>query len=81
VTFEEYLTSKKIDSNAFSLAQQEVWQEWQREFAQMHPNSFTAQKLFLINNIRRQFHLTPEPSPEERGVVTRPKPVIRPKIS
>jgi hypothetical protein len=85
VTFEEYLISKRIDGKAFSEAQISMWKEWQHEFAEMHPNSFTAQKLFLINKIRRQFPLTNEPtvpvSPVSSGEWVRSKPIIRPKIN
>lgn len=55
-TFEEYLR-KKIDGAAFAQHEPQRWQEFQELFAQMHPNSFTAQKLFLINTIRRNYPL------------------------
>ena len=45
---------------------------------QVHPDSFTAQKLFLINPIRRKFPL----KETEASKTTRPKvarPVIKPK--
>lgn len=54
MTFEEYLTSKKINSSAFQQADPERFAEWAREFVQMSPASFTAQKLYFINNIRRK---------------------------
>lgn len=54
-SFEEYLTKKKIDSDLFQSEREKLWREWKELFNQIHPNSFTAQKLFLINNIRRQF--------------------------
>ena len=54
VNFEDYLISKKIDSATFRLAEPAVWESWKVEFEQMHPNSFTAQKLYLINPIRRK---------------------------
>jgi len=61
VNFEDYLISKKIDSVAFRLAESTVWESWRIEFEQMHPNSFTAQKLYLINPIRRKYILKIEP--------------------
>ena len=32
-----------------------LWKTWSTEFESMHPNSFTAQKLYLINPIRRKY--------------------------
>jgi len=57
VNFQEYLISKKIDSAAFRLAEPALWESWKTEFEQMHPNSFTAQKLYLINPIRLKYIL------------------------
>jgi hypothetical protein len=54
--FEQYLSDKKIDSAAFKAHEPERWQEWYELFATSHPNSFTAQKLFLINKIRLKYH-------------------------
>ena len=61
VNFEDYLISKKIDSATFRLAEPAVWESWKVEFEQMHPNSFTAQKLYLINPVRRKYTLKVEP--------------------
>ncbi len=61
VNFEDYLISKKIDSAAFRQAEPTIWESWKVEFEQMHPNSFTAQKLYLINPIRRKYILKIEP--------------------
>jgi hypothetical protein len=55
VDFEQYLTAKKIDSIAFKHAEPARWSDWQAEFSQLHPDSFTAQKLYLINPIRRKY--------------------------
>ena len=55
--FEEYLKGKKIDSAAFQNADRGRYEEWEDIFKTMHPESFTAQKKFLINNIRRRYHL------------------------
>lgn len=57
LTFDEYLRSKKIDSQAFQSAEPEHWQQLKTLFEQVHPESFTSQKKFLINDIRRQYHL------------------------
>jgi hypothetical protein len=88
-SFEEYLVSKKIDSDAFKKAEPEVWKAWKNEFEQVHPNSFTVQKLNLINPVRRKYLLpaTQEIKPTEppTAVAAAPapakpgKPVMRPK--
>jgi hypothetical protein len=54
-SFEEYLESKKIDPTQFSKQEPHLYAEWKNSFEQMHPNSFTAQKLFQVNSIRRKF--------------------------
>jgi hypothetical protein len=61
VNFEDYLISKKIDSAAFLRSEPERWKTWHAEFEQVHPNSFTLQKLNLINPIRRKYLLKQEP--------------------
>jgi hypothetical protein len=80
--FETYLMSKKIDSQAFRKAEPELWESWKKEFEQMHPNSFTVQKLNLINPIRRKYQLKAVPvsvSPETPPVrVAAPAPVVKP---
>ncbi|MFD2569486.1 hypothetical protein ACFSUS_02515 [Spirosoma soli] len=55
MTFDEYLGQKKIDANRFREAEPTVYAEWQKEFGQMHPESFTAQKKFLLNDTRRKY--------------------------
>ena len=72
--FEAYLISKKIDSAEFLKAEPNLWASWKIEFEQMHPTSFTAQKLYLINPIRRKYLLKHEPAmavtaPEEKPQV------------
>lgn len=57
MTFEDYLISKKIDLEFFQKAEPALFENWKKEFAQMHPNSFSAQKLYLINPIRRKYPL------------------------
>lgn len=85
-TFEEYLISKKIDSARFKEAEPEVWHAWKREFDQMHPNSFTVQKLNLINPVRRKYQLVVEekkmqpPSASPMAPSPKPgKPIMKPK--
>jgi hypothetical protein len=72
VNLETYLTSKKIDSDAFKKAEPELWKTWSDEFDQMHPNSFTVQKLNLINPIRRKYPLKSVPVKVETQTPTSP---------
>lgn len=57
MSFEEYLTQKKINAVVFQQKEPALYQRWKQEFEQMHPDSFTAQKKFLINPIRRKYLL------------------------
>ena len=59
--FIEYLEGKRIDGEAFEKDDFVLFAKWESEFMQMHVKSFTSQKLYLINNIRRQYLL-----PEDR---------------
>ncbi len=61
MTFEEYLISKKIDGDEFRRRQPGRYLEWQTLFSQTHPESFTMQKKFLINDIRRLYQLQDHP--------------------
>ena len=81
--FEAYLASKRIDSAAFKTAEPEMWEAWAKEFEQMHPNSFTVQKLNLINPVRRKYQLAQAPATPTAGEglqpsIPQPKPVARP---
>ena len=60
LSFEDYLIQKKIDKNLFLKSKPLVFEEWKQLFEQIHPDSFTAQKKFFINSIRREFLLTKE---------------------
>ena len=81
MNFEEYLISKKIDGNAFRATEPKVWNEWNSLFEEMSPASFTAQKLYLINSIRRKYllkstELPPVTKPSSPAVA---RPVMKPK--
>lgn len=86
--FEVFLRSKRIDSEAFRKAEPHMWQSWKVEFDQVHPASFTVQKLNLINAVRRKYVLanaspTPALAPDAASPSTpaRPgKPVMKPRI-
>lgn len=54
--FEDYLKSKKIDPEKFKNGNENQYVEFKKLFESIHPNSFTQQKLFLINKIRRTYH-------------------------
>ena len=56
-TFEFYLSSKRISFDDFKSAEPLLYAEWKKIFEQIHPDSFTAQKKFLINPIRRKYPL------------------------
>jgi hypothetical protein len=72
VDFEAYLISKKIDSAKFLQAEPDLWASWKVEFEQMHPASFTAQKLYLINPVRRKYLLQQEPAKAVTPLVEKP---------
>lgn len=55
--FAEYLRQKKVDPDLFRAGDPERYAEWERLFAQVNPESFTAQKKFLLNNTRRLYLL------------------------
>lgn len=74
--FEEYLIGKKIDPAKFKQGEPSSFEELSRLFDQVHPNSFTQQKLFLINPIRRKYTLT-EDVLEKKPVAAKP---MRPKM-
>jgi hypothetical protein len=84
--FEEYLAGKKIDAALFRQGEPLRWRDFEEIFGQMHPESFTAQKKFLLNDLRRRYLLkTPEPvkAAEETGdpaPVTEPKAPARPVV-
>lgn len=91
--FEAYLASKKIDSAAFRSAEPELWESWKEEFEAIHPNSFTVQKLNLINPVRRKYHLgqapvvksaepgaqAAAPQPPSQAAAKPAKPVVKPR--
>ncbi len=63
MTFSEYLLQKKIDEAAFREGDPDRYAEWKELFEQVHPESFTLQKKFYLNDIRRRFQLlSPENS-------------------
>jgi len=57
MTFTDYLNSKKIDEAQFRQHEPTRYAEWKSEFEQLHPESFTTQKKFLLNETRRKYLL------------------------
>lgn len=53
--FREYLRQKKINNVSFLQGDAPRYLEWQQLFEQLHPDSFTAQKKFWINKIRKLY--------------------------
>ncbi|WP_323134319.1 hypothetical protein [Tellurirhabdus rosea] len=58
MTFEQYLISKKIDAEAFNRQEADRFNAWKALFEQMHPESFTTEKKFLINEVRRRYRIS-----------------------
>jgi hypothetical protein len=77
--WEEYCINKKIDSEAFRVKEAERWTELKAIFEQMHPNSFTEQKKFLINDIRRKYRLKEAIKTEQPKKIAQPMIKIPPK--
>lgn len=73
--FEQFLKSKKIDSKSFQNNEDELWRNWNELYEQVHPESFIAQQLYLINNIRRKY-----PLKAEQKNIEIPKKRVRPVI-
>jgi hypothetical protein len=55
--FNDYLALKKIDGRQFQAVDPSLYYEWKSLFDQVHPDSFTTLKKFLLNNVRRKHHL------------------------
>ncbi len=58
MVFEEYLTTKKINYELFIWSDEVLFHNLKVQFNQMHPESFTAQKKFMINGLRRKYKMT-----------------------
>ncbi len=75
--FENYLKRKKIDPQSFREKDPDLWEDYKYDFERMHPESFTAQKLFKLNRLRRMYTYTGA-VPE---TVSPAAPAMKPKIS
>jgi hypothetical protein len=77
--FKSYLIDKKIDAQAFENAEFDDWKKLKELYDQVSPSSFTAQKLYLINPIRRKFPLKEILQKKASVAQPRPKVMMRPK--
>ncbi|MFH6984513.1 hypothetical protein [Marinoscillum luteum] len=75
-----YLISKKIDPDRLKSNESDLYKSFNIIFSQMHPDSFTAQKLFLINKLRRKYRLEKEPEENIVKQVKKVKPKIVPRL-
>ena len=69
MNFKEYLEKKKIDPGKFAKAEPGNFKKLKAFFNEVHPESFTMQKKFLINDLRLKYHFEGSPS-----TTTPPKP-------
>ena len=78
--FDAYLKEKKIDATKFRLSNTEQYQELKVLFDQVHPDSFTQQKLFLINKTRRAYPYKEVVAEKKTATkAMRPKIPLKPK--
>ena len=82
-SFADYLRLKKIDAEVFQKAESDHYESLKVIYDQVHPDSFTAQKLFLINPLRRKYQLKiSEEKPVMKPKAVKPKiPMPKPKTS
>ena len=59
MSFAEFLVQKQIDATRFEAAEPARFAEWAALFPRLHPESFTMQKKFLINDVRRRYPASP----------------------
>lgn len=57
MTFDEYLKKKKINPDAFKAERPEEYQKLKQFFDGSGEANFNNAKKFIINQIRREFHL------------------------
>jgi hypothetical protein len=80
--FTDYLISKKIDPISFQKSENATFEEWKSVFEQVSPASFTAQKLFLINQARRKYPFSAVSTSQDKPTgMAKPKIVIKPKTN
>jgi len=80
--FIEYCHSKRIDASRFLALEHARFSEWEHIFNQSGATSFTQQKLFLINDVRRRYTYIPpilEKNEKESDLKTALVPSAAPK--
>lgn len=77
--FGDYLKAKKIDPVRFAASEPDLFESWKKEFEHVHPNSFTVQKLNLVNAVRRKYLLKEQAASAGQDVPRPSRPVVRPK--
>ena len=75
-----FLQSKKIDPEKFKKGDPDRYAEFAKLHAVMHPTSLVAQKLFLINKIRRAYPFVDRQETTQAAPKAKMKPKITPKI-
>jgi len=68
MTFEEFLTKKKIDAFQLRAKEKALFSEFESHFLQMGEKSFDHSKKFWFNKLRRAYHLKEEPKPVKEEV-------------
>ena len=63
MTFEEYLTKRRVNVAAFAAGEPQRFAEWQHWFGQMHPESFYLMVKMVLNDVRRNYWLAEVPKP------------------
>jgi hypothetical protein len=63
--FDQYLITKKINPGRFKEGMITQYTEFKLVFNEVSPSSFTAQKLFWLNRLRRQFPLSDQEHGEQ----------------
>jgi hypothetical protein len=53
--FDNYLTKKKINFSVFKTTEPILYARFKEAFMLMHEDSFTAQKLYFLNKLRRKY--------------------------
>lgn len=76
--FDDFLKAKKIDPEKFKAAENDRYIEWKHIFEQVHPESFTQQKLFLINKTRRSYHLKEVSAEKKKSAPKTMRPKMKP---
>ena len=88
MTFEEFITKKKIDLVQFKSAEPGLFSEFQSHYQQMGPKSFDHTKKFLFNKLRRAYHLKEKPKPvavqetiEINEIASQAEPLLSPTVA